>query len=347
MKDFFLFFILLALSCREMQADEPRCFRVVWYNVENYFDCQDDSLTNDTEFLPGGLRGWNYTKYTQKQAHIAKVLATIGEWNTPTLVGLCEVESHQALDDLTRRSPLRTFDYDFIHHDSPDERGIDAALLYHRYSFFPIAHKAIPISFPNPQERPTRDILHVKGLTLSDDTLHIFLCHFPSRSGGALESEHRRLHAASVLRRQVDSVQTISPHTHILIMGDFNDYPDNRSLTHVLRAHPVPDSADSIRHNRLYNLTYTLYGQGRGTYKYNGEWGMLDQIIVSGTLLHPHTSLFIRPQDVRIADFPFLLTDDTHYLGQRPLRTYYGMKYEKGFSDHLPIYFNMWWREKK
>ena len=334
----FLSFILAASLLAQQETLHK--FRVICYNVENYFDCVDDSLTNDSEYLPGGIRGWNQTKYRQKQANIAKVISAIGGWETPAIVGLCEVESQKSLLDLTRHSPLSSFDYKFIHHESPDARGVDVALLYHPYQFFPLSNEAIRINFPN-DSRTTRDILYVSGTTLSDDTLHIFVNHFPSRLGGELESEERRIFVASVLRAKVDSLLLVHSDPNVLIMGDFNDYPNNKSMLETLKAHPVKES---ISTKKLYNLTYELHKQGKGTYKHDGEWGMLDQFIVSGNLLNPANKFFTLQQDVYVFDADFLLENDEKHLGKQTFRTYIGMKYNAGFSDHLPIYMDFWMR---
>ena len=319
------------------QGSGLRPFKVVCYNVENYFDCVDDSLADDSEFLPGGLRGWNGARYRLKQAHIARVLAALSGWDTPALVGLCEVESRKALTDLVRYSPLRSFGYEFIHFDSPDVRGVDVALLYHPYRFFPIRAEAVPVVFADPDERPTRDILYVQGTTMYDDTLHVLLHHAPSRMGGEAASAHRRLQAARVLRGVVDSLLAACVRPNILVMGDFNDYPTDRSLVEVLRACPVSDST-VIRPDQLYNLAYPLHVQGKGTYQHEGEWGMLDQIIVSGSLLDAGNRFSTRPARFRVLDAAFLLCEDERYLGQRPFRTYHGMRYQGGYSDHLPVY---------
>lgn len=335
-----IFVLSLVLRNYTFSQQELNKFRIVCYNVENYFDCVDDPLTNDDEFLPNGIRAWNQTKYKQKQANIAKVIAAIGEWGTPAIVGLCEVESQKALTDLTQYSPLKSFNYKFIHYDSPDARGVDVALLYHPYQFFPISHEAVRIRFPN-ENRTTRDILYVSGTTLSDDTIHIFLNHFPSRLGGELESEERRIFAASILREKVDSIFSNTASPNILIMGDFNDYPTNRSILQTLKANLLNNSPVSSK--ELYNLTYNFHTQGKGTHKHEGEWGMLDQFIVSGNLLESTQKPYTSQQDVYIFDADFLLENDDKYLGKRPFRTYVGMKYHGGFSDHLPIYIDLWY----
>lgn len=336
--------LLLAWCCGQAgraQGEGLRPFQVVCYNVENYFDCVDDSLTDDSEFLPGGIRGWNHARYRLKQAHVARVLAAIAGWDTPALVGLCEVESRKALTDLVRYSPLRSFGYEFIHFDSPDVRGVDVALLYHPFRFFPIRAEAVPVTFADPDERSTRDILHVEGTTMYDDTLHVLLHHAPSRMGGEAASAHRRLQAATVLRGVVDSLLAACVHPNVLVMGDFNDYPTDRSLIEVLQAHPVSDST-AILPDRLYNLAYPLHVQGKGTYQHEGEWGMLDQIIVSGSLLDEGNRFSTRPARFQVLDSAFLLCEDERHLGRRPFRTYHGMRHLGGYSDHLPVYVDFY-----
>lgn len=322
-----LLFVLKVYS----QHPENDKFRVISYNVENFFDCVDDSLTNDSEYLPGGMRGWNYDKYTHKQANIAKVIAAIGGWEAPALVGLCEVESEKCLWDLTRYSGLKSMKYRFVHFESPDARGVDVALLYQPSAFKPIVSEAIGIKFPDSNSR-TRDLLYVSGTVPAGDTLHVFVCHFPSRLGGELESEEKRNFVASKLRQKTDSLIVANPKSNILIMGDFNDYPTNKSMQLVLGA-GKPEMPFAT--NRLYNLMFPIHLTGKGSHKHNGEWGALDQIIVSGNLLLNDN---FKCAEAQVFDADFLLVDDEKFLGKQPFRTYNGMKYQGGFADHLPVY---------
>ena len=340
---FSILIIVLISTIIRAQVSEKKNFKVMCYNVENYFDIIDDSLTNDKEFLPNGIRAWTYAKYQQKQANISKVITAIGGWDAPALVGLCEVESQKALVDLTHYSGLKSLKYKFIHHDSPDARGVDVALLYQPNQFKPIHDEAIGIHFPDSPDSKTRDILFVTGIIPSGDTLHVFLCHFPSRLGGELESEGKRVYVATVLRAKTDSIFKIKPTSKILIMGDFNDYPTNRSLLEVLSAQAVPKEPSP---QKLYNLMYQLHINGKGTNKHNGEWGALDQMIVSGSLLRANDSFYTEEKNCHIFNADFLLEDDPVYLGKQPFRTYVGMKYHKGFSDHLPIYTDFWYTIK-
>lgn len=312
-------------------------FRVMSYNVENLFDLDDDSLTRDEEYLPGGLRGWNYERYRRKLIHIGRVLVA-GGWNPPALVGLCEIESRRAMTDLTLYSPLKNLGYKFIHYESPDARGVDVAMLYQPEFFKPLNHKPLRIDFPHAPSSRTRDILYVNGQLPTGDTLHCFVCHFPSRLGGELESEQNRIFVASVLREEVDSIFRSDTNALVVIMGDFNDYPDNHSMLNVLNAKEYESGE-----GQLVNLMFPLHKAGKGTHKHAGEWGALDQLIVSRALLSPLSAFRTLPEGATILSLPFLLTDDKQYLGQQPFRTYLGMKYQEGYSDHLPVYIDFYY----
>lgn len=308
----------------------------MFYNVENLFDTFDDSLKNDEEFLPEGNRFWSNRKYYTKLNQIYKVIIAIGEWNPPAIIGLCEIENRKVIEDLVNNTPLVKFEYQIVHKESPDRRGIDVGLLYRKELFQPLYYEAIPINFPDNPESKTRDILFVKGITNKSDTLNIFINHWPSRWGGQLESEDRRLFVASVLKAKVDSVFMLNPQSNIIITGDFNDYPDNKSLNNVLNA---TQEYNQITDNQLYNLSSHLYKtKNIGSNKYQGEWGVLDQFIVSGHLLNTENKVFTSLNDIHIFNADFLLEPDDGFFGYKPNRTFIGYKYNGGFSDHLPTY---------
>ena len=308
----------------------------MFYNVENLFDTFDDSLKNDEDFLPESNHFWNNHKYYTKLNHIYKVITAVGGWNPPAIIGLCEIENRKVIDDLINNTPLVKHEYQVIHKESPDRRGIDVGFLYRQDLFKPISNSFIPINFPNNPENKTRDILYVKGITNKLDTLHIFINHWPSRWGGQLESEDRRLFVASVLRSKVDSIFNQNTNSNIIITGDFNDYPNNKSIIKVLSAN---QNFDVIKPNSLYNLSAYLYKtKNIGTHKYQGEWDVLDQFIVSGNLLNSENNMYTSKTDVHILNKDFLLEPDDSYYGFKPNRTYIGYKYNGGFSDHLPTY---------
>ncbi len=335
-----LFLLCPYISLYGQERKDTLTFRIVSYNVENLFDCRHDTLKNDYEFLPDAVRHWNYSKYRKKLDNIARVLIATGGWTPPALVALCEVENDSVMRDLTRYSALREADYRYVMTQSPDERGIDVALLYQRNLFKLLSYQSLPVDKPRKNSRPTRDILHVSGLLLNRDTLDVFVAHFPSRSGGAKESEPYRLSAARKVRHAIDSLYLVRRHPQVVLLGDFNDYPDNKSVRQVLQADIPPASSDSLLPHKLYHLRAGKAKSRKhfGSYKYQGEWGLLDHIILSGTLLQKSSPLYTDETKADILRLPFLLTEDKKYGGKQPFRTYYGMKYQAGYSDHLPVW---------
>ncbi|MDD4921779.1 MAG: endonuclease [Bacteroidales bacterium] len=304
-------------------------FRVMFYNVENFFDCKHDSLKDDFEYLPGGMRGWTPARFWKKAGQIAKVVSAVGENRFPEMIGLAEVENENCIQSLIKGSPLKNAGYSSVHDESPDARGIDVCLLYNRYLFTVLRHHSIPVVFQDTPTRHTRDILYVCGRTHSGEILNVFVCHFPSRLGGELESQASRRTVAKLIREEVDSIFSVQEKPNVLIMGDFNDYPTNRSLSVDLMAGKPVSSPD---HHTMYNLMLPLCGNPDvGTNKYQAEWGILDQMVVSGSLLKKTTG-------AHIFDADFLLIQDERWLGRKPFRTYHGMVYHGGFSDHLPVY---------
>lgn len=313
--------------------------RVVFYNVENLFDTRDDSLKNDNDFLPDGFMHWTPWKYWEKQRDITRVITAVGGMESPALVGLCEVENDSVIFDLTRRSPLRVQEYAYLVTRSPDDRGIDVALLYQRHQFKLIESKEYVVLFSRPNQRPTRNILHAVGRLINGDSLDVFVCHFPSRSDGQLETEPLRIAAAAKLREKTDSLFRIREKAHILIMGDFNDHPNNKSLSGTLQAMKTERSPHQ---KGLYNLFYhRMKERDFGSYKYQGRWEVLDQFIVSGNMLKKSARLRVKENNAHIFKEDFLLEEDTRYYGNKPRRTNLGPRYLGGFSDHLPIYIDV------
>jgi len=255
------------------------------------------------------------------------------------LVGLAEIENRGVLEKLVYDTPLSNFGYRIIHHESPDWRGIDVALLYREEFFRPLHDEAVRVSFPFDTASRTRDILYVKGLLYDKYMIHVFINHWPSRYGGYMATVDKRNHAAAILKSKTDSLLGINPQTAILIMGDFNDGPMDASLADVLNAKPPEgDVADTI----LYNL---MRAEGlstkSGTLKYRGNWDVFDQIVVSGSLLQKEDEMEIICGRANIFCADFLLENDETYLGVKPNRTYSGYRYHGGFSDHLPVFTDL------
>ena len=343
MKKQIAFLILVLIACSCLAQGDYR-FRVVSYNVENLFDYQHDSLKNDYEFLPDATRHWDKQKYQKKLDDLGRVIIATGEWTPPALVGLCEVENEHCLTDLTENSVLKEAGYRYAMTESPDQRGIDVALLYQREVFKPVSIRTYRVPPLSKTRNATRDVLHVTGELPNHSLLDVFVCHLPSRSGGEKESEPYRILAAGVVKQAVDSLMQVRKKAQVIIMGDFNDYHTNRSVTEVIGAkHVTTLKADK---QALYHLLAEKEStlKDYGSYRYRGEWNSLDHLIVNGRLLRqkgkfhimPSEDAFLVKADVFQADF--LLVDDERYGGKLPFRTYSGMNYQGGYSDHLPIF---------
>lgn len=305
-------------------------FRIMFYNVENYFDTTDDPERNDNDFLPDGKKHWTSSKMEEKKNSIARVIATVGEGTPPAIVGLCEVENDYVLKLLTRYSPIKKWKYNFVHYESPDSRGIDVALLYDKTQFELISSKCIPIIFS--KGRSTRDILYVSGKTNNGILLHVFVTHAPSRIGGKNNSEPRRVAVMSMIKQHCDSILAVNSNANIVIMGDFNDTPEDKSIRVTLGAKPL---VEPFCNDSLYNMLYSFVGNPYiGTHKHQSQWSVLDQIIVSGNLLN--TGL-LNPNSAYIFRADFLLEEDKRNMNVRPKRTYNGLRYQEGYSDHLPV----------
>ena len=288
---------------------------LVELNCENLFDCQHDSLKQDTEWLPASVRNWTPARYWRKMNSIGQEILSCQDDGIPDLVALVEVENDSVIFDLTRRSLLRHAGYEYLMTQSPDVRGIDVALLYQPMTFRPLCCDYLEVK-PLEGMRPTRDVLYVQGETSERDTLHVFVVHAPSRFGG----EHpTRSNRRVVMERIMQVVRELPEDAKVIIAGDFNDYADSPSLQY-------------LEQHGLINVTREARGSNgaRGTYRYQGEWESIDHVLVSRVLRDFVAESFIN-------DAPFLLEEDKKYGGVKPLRTYNGYRYQRGFSDHLPL----------
>ena len=303
--------------------DKYQDFRVMFYNVENLFDTYDDPHKNDNEFLPDGARRWTPARYYAHLRKTAQVISAIGEWGTPALCGICEIESDSVLIHLLNRTPLREQHYNYCITTGSDNRNINNALIYQRDKFRYLGHTSARIPFSN-KNRRSRDILHVWGEIITGERLDIFVCHFPSRSGGEKETEPDRIEATKYLRSLCDSLYKINPEANIIAMGDFNDTPTDKSIKTLIKGS-----------KSKFNLT-NLFGDPKklnfyGSHKFQGEWSQLDQMFVSRNF-----NSYLKKGSPRIFAEDFLL--DTNARGEKsPSRVYQGPIYKGGFSDHLPI----------
>jgi predicted extracellular nuclease len=294
---------------------------LMFYNVENLFDTIDSPNTKDEEFLPSSEKKWDSYRYNYKLNQLEKVFNEIiekeNENNLPDIIGLCEVENKFVIEDLLKTDVFKNHNYFIVHKDSPDGRGIDCALLVNR-NFEVLQNDFIQINNPN-ESRATRDIIYSK-LKFKNQIFNVFVNHWPSRWGGQEASNHKRVFVAEVLRKYID--ENTSQSDFNLIMGDFNDYPNNESLDEIL----VTDD--------LLNLMSTSQVSGKGSYNYRGNWNWLDQIIVSKEI-----------SSFRLIKFGAFKEDFMMYTNKKgevyPSRSFGGNNWYGGYSDHLPVYLKM------
>ncbi len=309
--------------------------RIVFYNVENLFDTFDDPLTRDEEFTPQGAKHWTSKRYMTKLRKLSEVLDSIGGGDFPLVIGLAEVENRKVLEDLTEKTLLADGQYGIVHGDSPDERGIDVALLYRKDQMEVLETGFLRIPFPEDPSIHTRDVLYAKTL-FQTDTLHFFVCHFPSMVGGEKQSEWKRQRAASVVRRKVDSLFHVDAGAALVIMGDLNGKADTPAQQVLGTRNPDK----RIRNGELYNTGYYLLKKNYGSYRYRGQWQTIDHIIVSGSLLRGKAGCSLSRR-MTVFSAPFLLEEDKTHFGFKPRPTYRGPRYAGGVSDHLPVYIQI------
>ena len=295
--------LLFSIECGFLFAQDS--LTIISYNVENLFDCEHDTLREDFSFLPDGMHHWNYHRYQTKLDRIAQVLVNISGWESAAIVGLCEVENARCLRDLCYR--LRCFHYRFIHYDSPDERGIDVALLYDSTKVQILNSRALSIPLVGDY---TRDVLYACCLIHQQDTIHTMVCHLPSQLGGSANTEHKRIVAKQVIQHHIDSILYINPQAKIVVMGDMNQTPVNDL-------------------DKMNNLMLAFEQEQQGTHKFQGIWTCLDQFYVSHAIYQHATTEIFAPE--------WILEEDTKYLDVQPKRTYISYRYHDGYSDHLPV----------
>jgi predicted extracellular nuclease len=311
--------------------NKNRNLTVVFYNVENLFDTENTPGGNDAEFTPESEKKWTHERYHRKLEDISKVLASVNQKELPEIIGLCEVENRKVLNDLVKTGALTNGKYQIVHFESPDFRGIDVALLYRPDEFKVTWSIPVKVSFADDPNFTTRDILYVKGKTLNREEFHIFVNHWPSRIGGLEQTEPKRISVAQLLKSKIDSVQNVNPDANFIVMGDMNDEPSNKSLKEVLGAKsPKQKSAG------LVNLMFPMHEAKLGSYNYQGNWNMLDNIIVSTGLLDNKGFQCVDKQG-------FVYREEwMEYKTSKgevsPNRTYGGPNYYGGVSDHFPVF---------
>jgi len=325
----------LAQTTKSTANQAKPTFVAMFYNVENLYDTQDDPKISDEEFTPNGRVPWTEDRFQTKIEHIGQVMTDIVKPEMPDLIGFAEIENKHVLEILTTSAALSKTKYSIVHFDSPDERGIDVAMLYNPATFKVISSEPLQVILPSGDR--TRDILFVKGKLNSGEILNVFINHWPSRREGTELSEPKRMAAANVLRLKLDEIQKLEKSANILILGDFNDEPSNNSITQGMKA-MTPEKP--FETNNLYSLLYPQFKIGDGSLYYK-DWDLFDQIIVSGNMLSRKKGMRTSVSDASIFKAEYLLFKNKSGES-RPNRTM-GDKYFGGYSDHLPVYvkFNL------
>lgn len=302
-------------------------FTVGFYNVENLFDTVDNPLTADDDYTPSSRRRWNKKRYYQKIKKLSSVISQLGtnlSPYAPVMVGLVEVENSKVVQDLINHKNLKKFDYGFVHHDSPDERGIDVAFIYQKKFFELISSTIYALELIDEEGKPdyTRDVLVVSG-KLNGELVHVLVNHWPSRRDGLELTEPNRIKASQVVHKAVSDIKKEIENPKLLIMGDFNDDPTSPSV----KQHLVTDE--------LYNPMESLFEKGIGTLTFEKKWNLFDQIIISRNFFTEasiHTFLY-----AEVFNKDWLKVHKGKLKGS-PFRTYIGPWYKGGFSDHFPVY---------
>ncbi len=309
-----------------------------FYNVENLFDAEDDPSTADGDFLPQGRYNWTEEKYQEKLKRIAHVISQLGDSDGPEILGLAEIENKEVMEDLVAQSSI-SGKYSFIQEDSPDPRGIDVALMYDPEIFMLEYKESIRVEFPENPDIKTRDILFVQG-TIADEPITFVVNHWPSRRNGQVETEPKRLLVANKVRDKLDELMEEDGESNIILMGDFNDDPINKSIKEVIGA---KTNVNKVKEDGFYNATAGLLDRNTsGTLTFRGEWNLFDQFLVSEDLLHTPGKIKYVSRSASIYNPEFLRVGGSSRAKNNPRRGIFrGDFQERGYSDHFPVYLKL------
>lgn len=330
-----IIFLLVFSSCLYSQTQTFEVYAVGFYNLENLFDTENDTTIWDEEFTPLGANNWTKDKYEIKLNNLVTVISDLGKTITPegiSVLGVSEIENKRVLEDLIKTGTLAENEWGIVHYDSPDFRGIDVGMIYRKDHFEVEYSESLEvIIYDGEQRKQTRDVLYVSGY-LDGEKFHFLVNHWPSRRGGEKKSSPKREAAAAVNKIVIDSIFNNDPTAKVIVMGDLNDDPTNKSVEKILGAKPSIEKTDE---GELYNPMYSLYKSGYGSNAYRDAWSLFDQIILSyGFLDRDQEGLFYHK--IEIYKKPFMIQNDGHFKNY-PFRTYAGGQFKGGYSDHFPV----------
>ena len=330
-----ILFLLTAQFCVAQSDKKKLTVSVGFYNLENLFDTINDPNTNDEEYLPQGKNHWTSERYVKKVSNMAYAISRIGDNLMPIppmILGISEIENRRVVEDLVGHDYLKKFNYQIVHYDSPDRRGVDVGLIYNP-SYFTVTNSAVHrLDYSNDTSFRTRDQLVVSG-TIYGETLHIIVCHWPSRRGGEARSRPLRNAAADLSRHIIDSLLALDANAKIVMMGDLNDDPNDVSLLERVNAKSERADVDS---KSMYNPYYNMYKRGDGSLAYRDAWNNFDQIMVSPALVNSENNSFTI-SSAKIYNANFLTNTKGQYRGY-PFRTFSYGSFMGGYSDHYPVY---------
>jgi len=311
-----------------------------FYNLENFYDTVDNALIDDAEFLPSGDKNYNSAIYWDKVKNLATVISQMGadkSTDGPAILGVAEIENDTVLHDLVKHPLIKSRNYQIVHYNSPDARGIDVGLLYNPKYFKVLASKNLYVNLPGGSKDAyyTRDVLWVKGL-FDGEIIHIYVNHWPSRRGGEVRSAPGRAAAALVSKKHMDSIIAVDGLQKFVLMGDLNDDPISPSLTKVLGA---KGNIEKVEKGGYYNPWVEMYKNGIGTLAYQDAWGLFDQIIITSPWLEKQQKGYFFFQQ-HIFNKEFMVENAGKYKGY-PMRTWDGNTYRSGYSDHFPTYITL------
>lgn len=339
----FIYFILLLIIIKQYSMSQDQKnekiihLRFMSYNVENLFDTINNAKYNDDDFTPEGRLKWDSPKYKKKLRHTAKVISRVGQWHWPAVVGLIEVENSNTLNDLVNNKELKKGNYSYLISHGEDTRGINVALLY-RPKFVEVIEKhEYPIHFRDNENKKSRNILHAKILLMKSVMLDVLVCHLPSKREGSEASEIFRCEVAGVIKDKCEKIFQDNPDSNILIMGDFNENPDDKALKQSLKTISKSMANDENNGLRLVNIFEDYKLKDIGSYYYKGHWDQLDQMILSESFFNNNSKIQYMNNSAKVYTDDNIVSDNKNGI-KVPIRTFKGNLYTGGYSDHLPIY---------
>ncbi len=349
MKQFSLLLFLALFIVSQSFAQKEKQYKVSivgFYNFENLFDLEDDPKINDDDFTPNGRNQWTQEKYDIKMGNLAKVISELGTEMTPdgiAILGTAEIENKKVLEDLVQQKAIKNRNYQIVHNDSPDFRGIDCALIYNP-KYFKVTHqealklilrdkKGNVLKNDKGDPKTTRDVLYVKGL-LDGEEVHILVNHWPSRRGGEKATQHLRNAGAMLCKATMDNIKKEDPDAKIIVMGDLNDDPTSPSVKKILKG---KKNQESVGEDDMYNPFYSPFKKGIGTLAYRDAWSLFDQILVTPSMLKKNKPEGFFFHKIRIYNEKYLVSKNGRFKGY-PFRTFSYGEFLGGYSDHYPVY---------